>query len=230
MPQLLLQGFPDGAIRIGAALSVLKKEGRVTYFVGSDNCFSHLETDRGAQRFALATLIANGHVRASEVERSALNIAHRTLMNWTGQLAVRGPGSFFEPAARRSQTIMTPEKRAECAGYLDQGCTIAESARRAHVSDSTLRKAIKAGRVVRAKSEEADAKKVGGPPTSKSVRSVEDARAAEGMGTACTRADERMAVAMGLVQSACTRFECCLDVAMGGLLTGLPALCANSSV
>ena len=31
MPQLLLQGFPDGAIRIGSTLSVLKKEGRVTY-------------------------------------------------------------------------------------------------------------------------------------------------------------------------------------------------------
>ena len=28
MPQLLLQGFPDGATRIGPTLSVLKKEGR----------------------------------------------------------------------------------------------------------------------------------------------------------------------------------------------------------
>lgn len=37
MPQLLLQGFPDGAIRIGATLSVLKKDARVTYFVGGDN-------------------------------------------------------------------------------------------------------------------------------------------------------------------------------------------------
>ena len=45
MPQLLLQGFPDGAIRIGSVVSVLKKEGRVTYFVGSDNFFSHAETD-----------------------------------------------------------------------------------------------------------------------------------------------------------------------------------------
>lgn len=227
MPQLLLQGFPDGAIRIGAALSVLKKEDTVTYFIGSDNFFSHRESDHGAQRFAIATLIANGHVRASEVERSALNIPHRTLMNWTGQLAKRGAGSFFEPPAHRGQTIMTPEKSAECAGYLNEGCTIAASARRAHVCDSTLRKAIKAGRVVRAKDGGADAKMGGGQPTSKSVRGVEDARAAEGMGTACTRADERMAVTMGLVHSACTRFECCLDVAMGGLLTGLPALCAN---
>jgi hypothetical protein len=39
MPQLLLQGFPDDAIRIGSTLSVLKKEGRGTEFVGPDNDF-----------------------------------------------------------------------------------------------------------------------------------------------------------------------------------------------
>ena len=129
MPQLLLQGFPDGAIRIGATLSVLKKEGAVTYFVGPDNFYSHPESDIGAQRFALATLIANGHVRPSEVERSCLGIPHRTLMNWTGQLAARGAGSFFAPRARRGQTVMTPEKAAECARFLEQEVTIAVAAR-----------------------------------------------------------------------------------------------------
>ena len=77
MPQLLLQGFPDGAIRIGPTLSVLKKEGRCTYFVGADNYFSHAETDDAGHRFAVATLIANGHVRPCEMEASALAIAHR---------------------------------------------------------------------------------------------------------------------------------------------------------
>ncbi len=37
MPQLLLPGFPDGAIRIGTTLSVLKKAGCVTYFTGAVN-------------------------------------------------------------------------------------------------------------------------------------------------------------------------------------------------
>ena len=44
MPQLLLQGFPDGAIRIGSVLSVLKKEGQVTYFIGPDNFYSHADS------------------------------------------------------------------------------------------------------------------------------------------------------------------------------------------
>ncbi len=47
------------------------------------------------------------------------------------------------------------------------------------------------------------------------------------MGTACTRADERVAAAMGLVECATARFEAGHDVQMAGLLAGLPALCAN---
>lgn len=227
MPQLLLQGFPDGAIRIGSALSVLKKEGQITYFIGSDNFFSHADTDRAGQRFALATLVSNGHVRASEVERSALDIAHRTLMRWIKQLAVRGPGSFYAPRGSRGQTVLTEEKASECARYLDEGETIAAAARLANVGDSTLRKAIKAGRVVRVRVGEGGVDQLGPQATSKSARVQQDARAAEGMGTACTRADERIAAALGLVDSARTRFECCLDVPMGGVLAGLPALCAN---
>ena len=59
MPQLLFAGFPEGAIRIGSILSILKKEGEVTSFVGDDNYFSHAEADRCGQRFAIATLISN---------------------------------------------------------------------------------------------------------------------------------------------------------------------------
>lgn len=226
MPQLLLQGFPDGAIRISSVLSVLKKEGQVTYFLGGDNFYSHPESDRSGQRFAIATLIANGHVRASEVEGSALGVPHRTLMNWTEQLATRGPGSFFAPRACRGQTVLTEQKASECARYLEEGQTIAAAARRAKVGDSTLRKGIKAGRVVWKKADGSNGQS-GTQPTSKSARAQEDARAAEGMGTACTRADERIAAALGLVDSARTRFERCLDVPMGGVLAGLPALCAN---
>ena len=62
MRQLFLPGFPDGAEKIGSALSILKKDGNVTYFVGGDNYFAHPETDRKGQRFALANLMANRHV------------------------------------------------------------------------------------------------------------------------------------------------------------------------
>jgi len=63
--------------------------------------------------------------------------------------------------------------------------------------------------------------------STKSERSREDAEAATRLGTACTRVDERLAATMGLAQSATARFKRARDVDMGGLLTGLPALCDN---
>lgn len=227
MPQLLLQGFPDGAIRIGSTLSVLKKEGRVTYFVGPDNYFSHAETDAAGQRFAIATLIVNRHVRASEVEVSSLGIAYRTLMNWTRQLDEKGPGSFFVPHPGRGGAVMTSEKAAECGRLLDAGETISGVARLTGVGESTLRKAVRRGRVVRTAATGVSVSPGGVEGTTKSERGLLDARAAEGMGTACTRADERMAAALGVIKSAVTRFERCRDVDLGGVLAGLPALCGN---
>jgi transposase-like protein len=227
MPQLLLQGFPDGAIRIGSTLSVLKKEGRVTYFVGPDNYFSHAETDAAGQRFAIATLIVNRHVRASEVEVSSLGIAYRTLMNWTRQLDEKGPGSFFVPHPGRGGAVMTSEKAAECGRLLDAGETISGVARLTGVGESTLRKAVRRGRVVRTAATGVSVSPGGVEGTTKSERGQLDARAAEGMGTACTRADERMAAALGVIKSAVTRFERCRDVDFGGVLAGLPALCGN---
>lgn len=220
--QLLLPGFPDGASRISAAVSVLRKEGEVTYFVWGDNYFSHAQEDRGAFRFIVATLLANGLVRACEVHGPPLCIAHRTLMHWERQLRERGSGSFFRPSRRAGGRVMTAETVAQCEGGLAEGRGIREVAGGAGIAESTLRKAVGRGCVRRMSA--ADAGCVG---STKSERSRADAGAASGLGTACTRADERVAAAMGLAGCAAARFEACQDVALGGLLAGLPALCAN---
>ena len=227
MPQLLLQGFPEGAIRIGSSLGVLDKEGVRTYFVGPDNYFSHPTGDAGSERFVIASLIANGHVRACEITRSPLGIPHRTLMNWTRQLAEQGAPSFFAPRVVRGSAVMTPEKTAECEGLLRLGRSVAAAAREAGVKESTLRKAIGGGRVARPDGSDPSSSSMEDAGTTKSERSRQDAQAAQGLGTACTRADERVAAAMGLVQSALGRFENSRDVRFGGVLAGLPALCGN---
>jgi hypothetical protein len=226
MPQLLLQGFPDGAIKIGPVVSLLKKEDRVTYFVGPDSYFSHRVEDLASKRFAIATLIINGHVRASEVESSPLGIPHRTLMNWTKRLAEQGHDSFFKEQARSGGVIMKPAKVAECNGLLAAGVSIPETARQANVNESTLRKALNTQRVVSNKAVDIPERETETALSTKSERSRQDALAAEGMGTACTRACDRMAAALGLL-SAGTRFEFGVDVEMGGLLAGLPSLCCN---
>lgn len=224
MPQLLLQGFPDGASPINATVRVLKKDKHLTYFVGEDNYCSHAEDDLAGFRWALATLMANGHVRPCEVEASSLKVPHRTLMRWGRQWSEQGPGSFYRPAARRGGVAMTPGNVVECGRLLSEGVGVSEVARRVGVGDSTLRKAIRSGRVTKSE------RTTGVPPSegsTKSARGRQDAHAAEGMGTACTRANDRMAAALGLIHGASARFERCQDVLMGGLLVGLPVLCAN---
>jgi hypothetical protein len=224
--QLLLPGFPDGASRIGDTLSLLKKEGRVFYFVGADNYFSHLVDDVASFRFALATLMENGHVRACELEKPPLCLPHRTLMNWLLQLRTEGSGSFFRPGRRPSAPVMTPDKVMQCERLLAGGMSVSVVAQQAGIKESALRKAMGRGAVRKALGECKSSVGVDAG-TTKAERSRADAQAASGMGTACTRADERMAAAVGLAGYAAARFEPCRDVAMGGLLAGLPALCAN---
>ena len=140
--QSLLPGLPDGAIKIGTSVSVLTKEENVTYFVGSDNYFSHRAEDEQGRRFAVTSLIGNGHVRARDVEE-VLHIPHRTVMNWMKQYRSEGPASFYRPPLQAKPRVMTGDKSLECAQLLAEGYPMAEVARRAGIQESTLRKAHK---------------------------------------------------------------------------------------
>ncbi len=225
MPQLLLPGFPDGALRIGPLVNILHKDGRVTYFVGPDNYFSHAEGDRNGQRFAIATLLSNHHMRLCDVEASALGLPRRTVQHWLRQLEQEGAESFFAPRRRRGALVMTAEMKASCASLLTEGIRVPDIARRLKIDESTLRKAIKRGDVkLLERAVDSEALPIA---QTKSERSRQDAQAAAGMGTACLRSDERIGAAIGLVRSASARHEACQDVVMGGVLVGLPSLCAN---
>ncbi|MBF0503413.1 MAG: hypothetical protein HQM09_25075 [Candidatus Riflebacteria bacterium] len=148
--QGLLPGFPEGATKIGKSLSILKKEGQITYFVGGDNYFSHRDGDLKSQRFALATLMGNGHVRPCELEGPPLFIPHRTAMNWAEQLREQGPGSFFRPRCSKNVSVMRSERIAECEKHLQGGMSVSKVAELVGVGESTLRKAIQRGAVSRA--------------------------------------------------------------------------------
>jgi hypothetical protein len=103
-------------------------------------------------------------------------------------------------------------------------------ARRTGINESTLRKALERQAIPASPRSSACAVEPEAGPgvgSTKSERSRDDAQAGLGIGVACTRADERIAAAVGLSQCATTRFEQGCDVQMAGVLAGLPALCAN---
>ncbi len=238
--QSFIPGFPVGAQRIGEALSILKQDGRVTYYVGADDYFNHPQGDKAGERFAFACLMENGHVRAADLQKPPLSLPHRTLMNWCAQYRKDGSSSFFRGAPLKKPPVMTEAIRAQCASLLGAGNSPSEIARLLGIKDSTIRKAIarKAiAMVLPIAAEQVGTSEFGdagnhqdvlpGQGSSKSERSQADAQAARGIGTACTRADERVEAAFGLATSALARYENVCDVPMGGLLAGLPALCAN---
>ena len=146
MGKNFLPGFPDGAIKIGAA-SILKKEGTVTYFTYMDNMFSHAEGDKASFRYAICMMISNGHLRAVDVEKSELAIPKSTIMKWLKQYREKGPSSFFVSPKVRGKLVITDEIADRCARLLESGESVAEVARIMGINESTLRKAFKAGRI-----------------------------------------------------------------------------------
>ena len=226
MPQLWLPGLPEGAIRINPVVSRLSKNGQVTWFLGADNYFSHPANDSAGHRLALATLMTNGHARPSQIQKS-LGTAPRSLVRWRKQLDAQGAGSFYQLRAVRGATVLNVETSAQCQLLLDEGHPIATTARLAGIKDTTLRKAIAAGRITKPDTTRQAVAPAATDQSTKSQRSRTDAEAAAGIGTACSRADERTAAAFGLADSAATRFEPATDLMLGGVLCGLPALCAN---
>jgi len=148
LSEQFLPGFPEGSTKVGdAGVSILNKEGRVTYFVGSDNYFSHSEGDEKARRFALALLIENDHVRPRDFEAAPWCIPHRTLMNWTRRLREHGADSFFRPPRGKKPRVMTPEHIAECEKLLAEGMKVSEVSKKTGFGESTIRKAISRGAV-----------------------------------------------------------------------------------
>jgi hypothetical protein len=94
-------------VKTGEILSTLKKDGRDTYFLGSGNYFNPMLDDRQSERFVLASLMYNGHVRACGLEAEPLTIPHRALLNWVAQYRSDGPAVFFRTSNGRKTQIMT---------------------------------------------------------------------------------------------------------------------------
>jgi hypothetical protein len=104
----LIPGFPDGAQRIGEAVSIVEKDSWVTYFAGADDYFRHTKEDLGGRRFILTSLMENKHLKAAELSGPPLTIPHRTLMNWKGQFRKHGLASFFTVLCANGRTLLVP--------------------------------------------------------------------------------------------------------------------------
>jgi hypothetical protein len=254
IPQALLPLIADGAKRISDVISVVRENGQWTYFCGILPLFQHAENDQCSFRMFTAQLICRGACRQVDIMR-AFGVSKNSVIRSVDKYRAGGIQAFYEPRATRGASVMTPEVTARAQQLLWAGRSRKEVAQELGLKLDTLRKAIQQGRLTEPRPDEpgesapenapAQQERLTevGPlqpgesapenapalppptPTDKSTRAVEDA-AAE-MGTACTRPDERVLAAFGLMDGAPTRFETCRDVPFGGVLCALPALEAN---
>jgi len=218
MSQAILPLIPDGATPITDKLSVIKKDSRWIYFHGWDPIFSHGEDEIETFRMFTAQLICHGVCRNKDIVR-AFGVSSRSVIRSVKKYREGGHHAFYAKRKQRGGTVITERVKEKAHVLFLQGLTRQEVANELDIPKDTLRKAINDGRVIETKK---SAKSVA---SDKSTRSQEDASMK--MGTACTRPDERVLSALGLLQSAPTCFEPCRDVSFGGVLCSLPALACN---
>jgi hypothetical protein len=223
--------IPDGATRISDSISVVRQNGRWTYFCGVSPVFQHAEDDRRAFRMFTVQLICQGACRQVDIVR-AFGVSKNSVIRSVDAYRAGGVGSFYTPRAGRGASVLTPGVTAQAQQLLEVGLSTREVADHLGLKCDTLRKAIQQGRLTKPAPlplGEPPPENSPAPqppvPTDKSTRAVLDA-AAE-MGTACTRPDERVLAAFGFLNGASTRFETCRDVSFGGVLCALPALAEN---
>ena len=219
MPQRLLPLIPDGASPINDALSVVRENGRWTYFLSTWPVFQHDETDQRAFRMFTAQLVCQGTCKQADLIRT-FGVSKNSLLRNVRKFREQGIEGFSRPRKARGPSVLTADVLVRVQELLDQGQRPQSVAEQLDIKYDTLRKAIKHGRVH--------------PPlplgerdqiSDKSERTSLDATTE--MGTACTRPQERVLAALGLLNGAPTRCESCHDVTFGGVLCALPALIEN---
>jgi hypothetical protein len=221
----------DGATRISDLISVVRENGQWIYFLGAHPVFQHAENDRRSFRMLTAQLICQNACRQVDIVR-VFGVSKNSVIRNVNKYRAGGIQAFYAARATRRASVLTPQVTAQAQQLLGAGWSRSDVAEHLGLKVDTLRKAIQQGRLTEASplvpGEPAPENAPAAPSptaTDKSTRAVADA-AAE-MGTACTRPEERVLAAFGLLDGAPTRFETCRDVSFGGVLCALPALAEN---
>ena len=228
MPQALLPLIPDGATSVNECLSIVREDGQWTYFYGVPPVFAHGERDRRSFRMFSAQLVVRGMCQQADIVHT-FGVSKNSVKRSVKKYREGGIETFYRARRGRGGTVMREEVTTRAQVLLSRGYSWKEAAGELGIKYDTLRKAIEQGRL-RQPCEGEEAKRdfvasKSNTASDKSERSVMDALAE--MGTACTRPEERVLAALGMLDGAPTRFETCRDVSFGGVLCALPALAQN---
>ena len=209
--------FPADVTEINPQVSCARREGVVYYFNGPMPVFSHAESDRASFAMFTSQMVVNGNCTQAQIVR-ALGISGISMKRYVKRYRQSGTAGFFRPRKTRQPRVLTPSMLAKAQELIQRGVARNAVAQELGLKTDTLRKAVKAGRIV-------EPIKRREPEADKSQRSVVESQA--GMGMGCVRVEERVLSAFGGLIEAPMRFEAGRDVSCGGVLWALPGLLAN---
>jgi len=218
MPQAILPVIPAGATRLTERISVVRKDGKWFYFVGTCPVFQHAADDTASFRMFTSQLYCQGQCKQVDVIRT-FGVSTNSVKRAVKKYQEGGIEAFYAPPKGRAGTVITPKVIEDAERLLALGWARSDVAEHLGVKYNTLSKAMQDGRIRQMKGDpEEEAEQC----SEKSERDKQDAEAK--MGTACTRPVERAMAAVGALDGAQTHFEACRSVEFGGVLCALPAL------
>lgn len=147
MPQTLLPMFPADVTPINELVSFAKRDGTVHYFNGVMPVYSHAESDRASFRMFTSQLVINGNCTQAEIVRS-FGISAISMKRYVKRYRQGGAAVFFKSRRARQPRVLTSTVRQQAQELLQQGQERNLVARQLGIKCDTLRKAIKAGRIV----------------------------------------------------------------------------------
>ena len=147
MPQPLLPLFPADVTEINPLMSFAKREGTVYYFNGPMPVFSHAESDRAFFAMFASQMGVNGNCRQAEIVR-AFGISAISMKRYVKRYRQSGAAGFFRGRKTRQSRVLTPAVRQKAQELIQQGLGRHAVAQELGLKSDTLRKAIKAGRLV----------------------------------------------------------------------------------
>ncbi len=147
MPQILLPIFPAEATPINNVVSFAKRDGSIYYFHGCQPVFSHDEHDIKSFRMFTSQLAVNGACKQAEMVR-AFGISSISMKRYVKKYREGGAAAFYGQRRKRQPRVLTAAVMKQAQELLQQGETRSAVAERLGLKADTLRKAVKAGRLV----------------------------------------------------------------------------------
>ena len=222
--------LPSNVEIVSEHLAVTRDDGRITFFDASGPIFTFGADDQTALRFAAAMLTDLDLATPSQIGK--VLDRHRSRVHEYHKRYREGGVEALETKRRgpRGASKLKGIVLARSQKFLNQGMSNCAVARLVGVSEQTIRKGLKEGRLVRPQQQVADAANriADETPSRPRERSDKDASCAGGVAT--KREVERALAPTGLLVEAKPQFEPAESVAKAGALVALPALLGQGLV